>query len=80
MRYYDLQKNWTKKIEPHLANKQLNKILVRDFNKFTFGRWREPFVDGQYPWEFESCDWSCEHKGPAPRYWKSRSTLHVTGS
>jgi hypothetical protein len=70
MRYYDLKKNWTKKIEPHLANKQLNSILVRDFNKFTFGQWRKPFVDGQYPWEFESCDWSCEHKGPAPRYWK----------
>lgn len=70
MHYYDLQKHWTKKIEPHLANSQLNNILVRDFNKFTFGRWRKPFVHGQYPWECESCDWSLEHKGPAPRYWK----------
>jgi hypothetical protein len=70
MRYYDLKKHWTKKIEPHLTNKQLNNILVRDFNKFAFGRWRQPFVHGQYPCEFESCDWDLGHKGPAPRYWK----------
>jgi hypothetical protein len=70
MRYYDLQRHWTKKIEPHLANKQLNNILVRDFNKFTFGRWGRRFVHGQYPCEYESCDWSWNHKGPAPRYWK----------
>jgi hypothetical protein len=70
MRYYDLQRYWTKKIEPHLANKQLNNILVRDMNKFTFGRWRKPFIHGQYPCEHESCDWDFDHKGPAPRYWK----------
>ena len=70
MRYYDLKRHWTKKIEPHLANKQLNNILVRDMNKFTMGRWCKPFVHGKYPCEYESCDWSLDHKGPAPRYWK----------
>jgi hypothetical protein len=35
MRYYDLQKSWTKRIEPHLGNKQLNNILVRDLNKLS---------------------------------------------
>jgi hypothetical protein len=70
MRYYDLKRHWTKKIEPHLADEQLNNILVRDMNKFTMGRWEKPFVHGQYPCEHESCDWSLEHKGPAPRYWK----------
>jgi len=70
MLYYDLQRHWTKKIEQHLANKQLNDILVRDMNKLSFGRWRKPFVHGQYPRETESCDWDVDHKGPAPRYWK----------
>ena len=70
MRYCDPQKQWTKKIIPHLGNKKLNDILVRDFNKFTFGRWKEPFTYGQYPHDFESCDWWCDHRGKIPRYWK----------
>ena len=44
MRYYDLQRHWTKRIEPHLGDKKLNAILVRDFNKFTFGRWEKRFT------------------------------------
>jgi hypothetical protein len=69
--YYDLQRNWTRKIAPHLKNETLNRILVRDFNKFTMGRWREPFLPGNFPEEFESCDWrDCHaHRGPRPRYW-----------
>jgi hypothetical protein len=70
MRYYDLRRHWTRHIEPHLADKHLNTILVRDFNKFTFGRWRKPFMPGRYPWEFESCYWSEGHRGPAPRFWR----------
>ena len=37
MRYYDLKRHWTRRIEPHLTDERLNAILVRDFNKFTFG-------------------------------------------
>ena len=52
IRYYDVQKLWTKKIVPHLDDKELNNILVRDFNRYTFGTWRERFVHGQFPCEF----------------------------
>lgn len=68
MKFYDVQKHWTKKIEPQLP--AANDILVRDFNKFTFGRWKQKFKAGQVPHEFESCDWWCSHKGPMPRYWQ----------
>jgi hypothetical protein len=36
MKYYDLKKN-RHRVKPHLADKRLNDILVKDFNKFTFG-------------------------------------------
>jgi hypothetical protein len=48
----------------------LNAILVRDFNKFTYGRWRTPFTNGEYPRDFESCDWSWDHRGKEPRFWR----------
>jgi hypothetical protein len=70
MRYYDLKRHWTRKIEPHLADPRVSNVLVRDFNKFTFGRWNTPFTHGQYPHEFESCDWWIFHRGPMPRFWK----------
>jgi hypothetical protein len=70
MRYYDLKRNWTRKIEPHLNDAKLNRILIRDFNKFTNGRWGKEFKAGQYPYEFESCDWSWDHRGPRPRFWR----------
>jgi hypothetical protein len=70
MRYYDLKRHWTKRIEPHLGDERLNAILVRDFNKFTFGRWRKPFKPGMFPDEFESCDWRCDHHPPHPRFWR----------
>ncbi len=69
MRYYDLQRHWTRRIATHLDDGKLNSVLVRDFNKFTFGRWRQPFTHGQFPREFESCDWWCGHHGPEPRFW-----------
>lgn len=70
MQYYDLKRHWTRRIEPRLADAKLNAILVRDFNKFTYGRWREPFTLGQHPRDFESCDWSWDHSGPQPRFWR----------
>jgi hypothetical protein len=53
MRYYDLKKNW-RRVKPHLVDKKLNDVLVRDFNKFTTGRWGRPFVHGNLPSDFES--------------------------
>src|SRR4051794_24419880 len=55
LHYYDLQRNWRRKVKPHLGDRELNAILVRDFNKFTTGRWGKPFRPGQFPRDFESC-------------------------
>jgi hypothetical protein len=68
MEYYDLKKNWHR-VKPHLGDKELNDILVRDFNKFTFGRWGRKFTYGDLPCEFESCDWDWEHRGRRPAFW-----------
>jgi hypothetical protein len=68
MEYYDLKKNW-RKVKRHINDERVQKILVRDFNRFTIGRWRQEFKAGQLPTEFESCDWWCEHQGKIPAYW-----------
>jgi hypothetical protein len=49
LQYYDLKKNWTKKIVPHLNDKELNDILVEDVNIFTTSSGGKPFVHGEYP-------------------------------
>jgi hypothetical protein len=69
MRYYDLRRYW-RQVEPHLKDERLNAILVRDFNKYTYGRWRKRFTRGMFPREFESFDWDIDHCGPAPRFWR----------
>lgn len=74
MRYYDLKKNWPK-VRRHLNDKELNDILVRDFNRFTYGRWRKKFTYGQFPRDFESCDWDWEIPGRRPAFW--RYTKHA---
>jgi hypothetical protein len=56
MKYYDFEGNWSK-IEPHLKNRDVQRVLVRDFNKFTSGRWGKEFKAGQLPCESGSCDW-----------------------
>jgi hypothetical protein len=68
--YYDVKRHWTTKIEPHLDNPDVKKILVHDFHRFTYGRWSEPFLPTSYPSDFESMDWRHSHKGRRPRYWK----------
>jgi hypothetical protein len=55
---------------PHLQDKELNEILVRDFNKYTFGCWRKKFKPGDHPEDFESSDWRLDHRGRQPRYWR----------
>jgi hypothetical protein len=76
MKYYDLKKNWWR-VRPHLADKKLNNILVRDFNKYTFGRWGEEFTHGRLPWEFEtSSSVICDRIGRrSPAFW--RYTKHA---
>jgi hypothetical protein len=70
MHYYDLQRHWTHRIEPHLSDCVLNAILARDFSRFTQDNWGKPFHPGQFPRDFESCDWWLGHRGPEPRYWR----------
>jgi hypothetical protein len=70
MRYYDVQRHWTGRIAPHLGDRELNEILVRDFNKYTYGRCRTRFKPGQYPRDFETCLWDYDHRGRQPRFWQ----------
>jgi hypothetical protein len=69
IRYYDVEDRWFEKIEPHLLDKRLNAILVRDFNKFTRGRWNLDFQPGDLPRDFEPCDCRSEMHVPHPPYW-----------
>jgi hypothetical protein len=69
LRYYNFRRQWTKRIVPHLADEKLNAILVRDFNKYTYGRWRERFKPGDLPCQFESCGWHLDRRPPHPRFW-----------
>jgi hypothetical protein len=71
MQFYDAIKNW-RRIKPHLADPEFNRILVEDFNKYTYGRWRKRFpAEGRpYPRSFESCDWDWGHRGRQPSYWR----------
>lgn len=69
MKYYPIQKKWAK-IKPLIQNKEVQDILVDNFNKFTFGRWGQRFKHGMKPHEFESCDWWChDRRGRMPEYW-----------
>jgi len=69
MKYYDLKKNW-RRVKLYLGDQTLNDILVRDFNKFTFGLWERSFTYGDLPANFESCDWNLFHRGRKPAFWQ----------
>jgi hypothetical protein len=69
MSYYDLKKYW-RHVQPHLVDKKLNYILVRDFNKYTTGLGWGPFVHGNLPSDFETCDWGVDHRGRRPAFWR----------
>ena len=79
MRYYPVVRNWSRKIKPHLSDPEVQTVLVRDFNRFTFGRWEKPFVAGMKPTDFESCDWRYERRGRQPEFWDFENTPDVTG-
>jgi hypothetical protein len=65
LRYYDFRRHWTTRIMPHLADKKLNAILVRDLQKYTRGR----FKTGDLPCDYDSMSWRLDHRNPYPRYW-----------
>jgi hypothetical protein len=65
--YYPLQRNWTRKIIPHLADKELNAVLFRDFSLYSHGR---RFLPGTLPGQIDDGEWRCGHRGPQPRYWQ----------
>ena len=69
--YYDLQRNWTRKIVPHLNDQFLNSILTRDFNIYLVDAVNRTFKPGQLPQDIESCDWrvTLGRRGRTPRYW-----------
>ena len=67
--YFDIQKNW-RNLRPHVESDEAQDILVRDFNMFTFGRWKIKFKKGMLPTDFELCDWQEHHRGPRPEYWQ----------
>jgi hypothetical protein len=69
MQYYDLKRNW-RRVRPHLSDPQVVDVLVRDFHKFTMGRWGKPFLPGMLPRQFESCDWDIGHRGRQPAFWQ----------
>jgi hypothetical protein len=72
MQYYDLQKNW-RRVRRHLADKKLNNILVRDFNKYTLGIQGKEFTHGHVPFEFESGLFLLQQhegrRGRSPAFW-----------
>jgi hypothetical protein len=80
LKYYDLKKNW-RRVRAHLADKELNNVLVTDFNKFTVGSWDKKFTRGRLPREFETVDWELNQRkrGRPPAFCTIQSTEHVIG-
>ena len=74
MQYYDLKKNW-RKVKRHLQDEDLNRILVWDFDKFSYGRKKKPFTRGRYPCEFDSSDWRLYYTGRRPAFWMYSCSL-----
>src|SRR5215469_1020441 len=69
MKYYDLKRNW-RKVQPHVQSPPVQKVLARNLNKLTYGKWRKRFEPGMKPFDFESCDWHLFRRGRHPAYWQ----------
>ena len=74
MQYYDLKRNW-RRVRPHLSDPKVSDTLVRDFNKFTCGRWQQEFLPGMVPHQFEVLRLVIGHRGRQPAFWQY--TKHV---
>jgi hypothetical protein len=76
MRYYDVQRHWTKRIMPHLSDPVVQVVLVNEMNAFLKARTEDTgfdqgkFHSGDVPHDHESCYWWLDHRGPMPRFWR----------
>ena len=84
--YFDFKRHWTKRIQPNLSDAEYNRVLIRDFGKWT-GQWNKPFGPGMYPEAFDCCDWRLDLRGRPARllsyvchgacHWLVNSTLRL---
>lgn len=73
MKYYDLQRNWTRKIAPHLDDPEVVRVLRHDFKRYGH---RDGCVTyrprkWEVPADWDTSDWRIMERrpGPMPRYW-----------
>ena len=72
LRYFDLARHWTRRVEPHLGDKKLNDLLRHDFGLYT-ERWMgRVFKRGQFPRDFELFEKNnpLPPKKREPRFWR----------
>jgi hypothetical protein len=69
IKYYKFPKNWGR-IKKHLDDKELNYLLVEEFNKFTVGSQATEFNHGEFPASHETCMWEIYHIRKQAEYWK----------
>jgi hypothetical protein len=55
LRYLDPRRHWTE-LAGCLRDRELQRILLSDFNKFTVGRWSIPFLPVHVPADFVDID------------------------
>jgi hypothetical protein len=69
VRYFPIREKW-RRIRPHLANPDLQRVLARDMAKFS-----PRFRPGMKPFEVDGCDWRFFdgegnlRRGRAPAFW-----------
>src|SRR5262249_450194 len=61
---------WEERVAPHLNDPELNRVLVLDLNRFTFGRYRQRFLPGMLPHDFETEVWDHDCHRQEPAFWK----------
>jgi hypothetical protein len=66
--YYDLKRNW-RKVRRHIEHPEVQAMLVRDLNRYSWGHRRKKFEPGMKPSQFESCDWQLRHRERLPAFW-----------
>jgi hypothetical protein len=72
LRFYDLSRHWTKRVEPHLDDPRLNEYLNHDFALYVERWMRRFFRPGQFPREFERFERHnhLPYQRREPRYWR----------
>ena len=71
MRYYDVMKNW-RKVRRHVDHPDLQRVLVRDMDRYTRGALGKRFLPGMRPLDTDPGDWIYElrKKGRPPAFWQ----------